>query len=143
MYTNFNDDIFAEVRKECRKAVLEFLEDGNEFYLCDMHDEIFNKEEICIYYADARDFFSENEKNFDVFDVIEKIVKYEKDNFGEVNTDFSNPCNVVNMLFYVIGQEEIYSMFDGCEEFGIFWNEEIGDTECKILVAWLKDNGRV
>ncbi len=141
--TNFNNDIFAEVRKECRKTVLQYLEDGNIFYLCDMHDNIFNSEEICIYYSDAKNFFRENEKSFDVFDVIKKIVKYEEDNFGEMNTDFSNPCNVVNMLFYVIGQEEIYSMFDGCEEFDIFWNEEIGDTECKILVAWLKDNGRV
>ncbi len=108
-----------------------------------MHHHIFYEEEFYIYYSDAKNFFSENEKNFDVFDVIEKIVKYEEDNFGEVNTDFGNPCNVVNMLFYVIGQEEIYSMFDGCEEFDIFWNEEIGDTECKILVAWLKDNERV
>lgn len=141
--TNFNNDIFAEVRKECRKTVLQYLEDGNIFYLCDMHNHIFNEEEFYIYYSDARDFFKENEKDFDVFEVIEKIVKYEKDNFGEVNTDFSNPCNVVNMLFYIIGQEEIYSMFDGCEEFDIFWNEEIGDTECKVLVAWLKDNERV
>lgn len=139
--TNFNNDIFAEVRKECRKTVLQYLEDGNIFYLCDMHNHIFNNDEIYIYYSDAKDFF--REKEFDVFDAIEKIVKYEKDNFGEVNTVFSNPCNMANMLYYIIGEEEISNMFNGCEEFDNFWNEEIGEEECQVLVAWLKDNERV
>ena len=37
--------------------------------------------------------------------LIEFIKKYENDNFGEVNTDFSDAEKVVNMYVYIIGEE--------------------------------------
>lgn len=81
-------------------------------------------------------------ENYNVFDIIGMIVEYEKDNFGEVNTDFSNPCQVGNMLWYIVGNEILYDMFDGCEEFDELWNSELTGEECKVLLQWLKDNER-
>lgn len=78
-----------------------------------------------------------------VFDSIQTVKEYEQDNFGIVNTDFSDPCKILNMLWYIVGEEELYSMFEGCEEWDEFWNEEIGETETKVLIAWLKDNEKV
>ena len=34
-----------------------------------------------------------------------KIHQYETANFGEVNTDLSDPEKVVNMLVYILGEE--------------------------------------
>lgn len=41
----------------------------------------------------------------EAFGAIEKIKVYEQDNFGECNTDLSDPEKVANMLAYVIGEE--------------------------------------
>jgi hypothetical protein len=40
-----------------------------------------------------------------VFEVINIIKEYENDNFGEVNTDFSEAEKVVNMYVYIVGEE--------------------------------------
>ena len=51
--------------------------------------------------------------------------------------------DILNMLWYIVGEEELYNMFEDCEEWDEFWNEEISETETKVLIAWLKDNERV
>lgn len=52
-------------------------------------------------------------------------------------------AHILETLENYIGEEELCSMFEGCEEWDEFWNEEIGETETKVLIAWLKDNERV
>lgn len=52
-------------------------------------------------------------------------------------------CDILNMLWYIVGEEELYSMFENCEEWDELWNEQIGEMETKVLVAWLKDNEKV
>lgn len=133
MYNNFES-----LRKEARAHILEMLE-GYEGYTCDFHNEAFNIDYYEYYTSNAIDKLEE----LGVFDAIQTVKEYEQDNFGVVNTDFSNPCDILNMLWYIIGEEEIYSMFEDCEEWDEFWNEEIGETETKVLIAWLKDNDRV
>ena len=133
MYTNFKS-----LRKEARAHILETLEDY-EGYTCDFHNEAFNTDYYECYTQNAIDRLEE----LGVFDAIQTVKEYEQDNFGMVNTDFFSPCDILNMLWYIIGEEELCSMFDECKEWDEFWNEEIGETETKILIAWLKDNERV
>lgn len=133
MYTNFES-----LREEARAHILETLE-NYEGYTCDFHNEAFNTDYYECYTQNAIDKL----KQLGVFDAIQTVKEYEQDNFGEVITDFSSPCAVLNMLWYIIGEEELCSMFEGCEEWDEFWNEEIGETETKVLIAWLKDNERV
>ena len=132
MYTNFES-----LREEARAHILEMLEDY-EGYTCDFHNEAFNSDYYEYYTHEAIRKLEE----LGVFDAIQTVKEYEQDNFGVVNTDFSDPCAVLNMLWYIIGEEELSSMFEGCEEWDEFWNEEIGETETKVLIAWLKDNDR-
>lgn len=133
MYTNFES-----LRKEARAHILEVLEDY-EGYGCDFHSEAFNSD--CYeYYTNAA---IKKLEELGIFDAIQAVKEYEQDNFGIVNTDFSNPCAILNMLWYVVGEEELCSMFLECEEWDEFWNEEIGETETKVLIAWLKDNDKV
>lgn len=130
---------FMNMRKATREAVVECLENGYDGYLCDLHNEVFNSD----YEYTSNDEAIEALEEDGVFEAIGAIVEYEKGNFGEVNTDFTNPCNVANMLWYIIGEEELYSMFEDCPEWDEWWNEEIGETECKVLLAWLKDHNRI
>ena len=133
MYTNFES-----LREEARAHILETLEDY-EGYTCDLHDEAFNTDYYECYTSEAIKKLEE----LGTFDAIQTVKEYEQDNFGVVNADFSDPCAILNMLWYIIGEEELYSMFEGCEEWDEFWNEEIGETETKVLIAWLKDNEKV
>lgn len=34
-------------------------------------------------------------------------------------------------------------MFEDCSEWDEWWNEEIDETECKVLIAWLVDHERI
>ena len=133
MYTKFES-----LREEARAYILEMLEDY-EGYTCDFHNEAFNTYCYECYTQNAIDKLEE----LGVFDAIQTVKEYEQDNFGVVNTDFSNPCDILNMLWYIIGEEELCSMFEGCEEWDEFWNEEIGEMETKVLITWLKNNERV
>lgn len=130
--------MFEAMRKEARQAIVERLENGYEGYLCDLHNEAFNMDYYVCYYDEAVSILGDK-----VYDAIGYIVDYEKENFGEVNTDFFDPCAVVNMLWYIIGEEELAEIFEGCDEYGELWNEEISETECKMLLAWLRDNHKI
>lgn len=59
-------------------------------------------------------------EDYGVFDAIEKIKNYEKDNFGEVNTDLSDPEKVVNMLAYIEGEEAL----NACPTYRKLWGKD-------------------
>ena len=125
---------------DAEATIIEALTDGEySGYYCDLHSHLFNEDYhyYCNNYAEA----VLNE--IGVFDAIGVIVKYEKDNFGEVNTDFTNPCDVANMLYYIVGEEVLCDLFDGCELWDKVWNDEATEETNKALVQWLKENGRI
>ena len=55
----------------------------------------------------------------EVFNIIDTIKEYENDNFGEVNTDFSDPEKVVNMYVYIIGEEIVSDYRNQLEDKGV------------------------
>ena len=123
-----------EFLKEAMGAIIDTLENGYNGYLCELHNETFNTDYYEINYDSAIKWF--NDYEYSVFYVIDKIVTYEGDNFGEVNTDLSNPCAVLNMYWYIIGEEAEDILADGCrEEFDELWNSELDDNERKFLIA--------
>lgn len=130
--------MFEKMRKEARENIVETLENGYDGYLCDLHNEAFNMDYYVCYYDEAVSILGDN-----VFEAIGKIVDYEKDNFGKADTDFTDPCAVVNMLWYIIGEEELAKMFDGCKKYDELWNEAINENDCRALLQWLKDNERI
>tara|TARA_R110002153_G_scaffold172169_1_gene324989 strand:- start:227 stop:589 length:363 start_codon:yes stop_codon:yes gene_type:complete len=50
-----------------------------------------------------------------VFEAIEVIREWEKENIGEVNTDFSDPERVVNMYAYIEGEQAVYELAERYE----------------------------
>jgi len=100
----FNDSL-----KDYDKETLEQLIKDNE-----LHHEIFNTDYYIIGRYACERWLLDGELN-QTFEVIDFIKEYEKDNFGEVTTDFSNPEKVVNMYVYIIGEEITYDYYNKVE----------------------------
>ena len=123
-----------------KAAIIEALTDGEySGYYCDLHNCLFNEDYHYCYTSEAEDDLNA----IGVFNAISVIVKYETEEFGVVNTDFTSPCNVANMLYYIVSEEVLYDLFDECE----LWDEVRDDESTKetneALVQWLKENGRM
>ena len=91
--------------EEIKSHFNDFINDENnkdiiENNLDDLHHEIFNTDYYIIGRYEATKWLGDQ-----VFNIIETIKEYEEFNFGEVNTDFSEPEKVVNMYVYIIGEE--------------------------------------
>ena len=118
------------MRQEARERIIECLKDGFEGHYCDLHNEVFNTDYYIIGTYEAKEALDE----YDVWDAIEKVQTYEKDNFGELFTDLSNPEKLVNMLFYIIGEEVLFDMMDGIDAWSDNWNNLADEeTNAKIL----------
>lgn len=121
-------------REEAMNDIIECLENGYSGYYCDLHNEVFNTD----YYIIGTHEAKESLKQYDVFKAIEKVQEYEKDNFGKTYTDLSDPEKLANMLYYIIGEEVIGSMYE-IEEFNDNWNGVADEETNAIIVAQLKE----
>ena len=118
------------MRQEARERIIECLKDGFEGHYCDLHNEVFNTDYYIIGTYEAKEALDE----YDVWDAIEKAQTYVQDNFGELITDLSNPEKLVNMLFYIIGEEVLFDMMDGIDAWSDNWNNLADEeTNAKIL----------
>ena len=125
---------------DAKAAIIEALTDGEySGYYCDLHYCLFNEDYHYCYTSEAEDDLNA----IGVFNAISVIVKYETEEFGVVNTDFTSPCNVANMLYYIVGEEVLYDLFDECELWDEVRDDEATKETNKALVQWLKENGRM
>ena len=69
------------MRKEARAAIIETLKNGYSGYYCDLHNEVFNTHYYIIGAHEAKEAL----KEYDVFKAVEKVQKYEIDNFEILN----------------------------------------------------------
>ena len=121
-----------KMREDARAAIIEALENGYSGYYSDLHNEVFNTGYYIIGIYKAKEALRE----YDVIEALEKVWTYEKENFGEVYTDLSDPEKLVNMLYYIIGEEVLYEMMNGVEAWEKNWNNLATDeTNAAILKA--------
>jgi hypothetical protein len=119
-----------EMREQAREEIIEALRDGYTGYYCDLHNEVFNTDYYIIGTYKAKQALAE----YDAWDAIEKVQTYEKDNFGEIYTDLSDPEKLINMLYYIIGEEVLYEMMDGVKAWDDNWNNHADEeTNAAIL----------
>ena len=123
-----------EMRREAIADIIETLESGYSDYYCDLHNEVFNTDYYIIGTWQAKEALNE----YDVFDAIETVQDYEKSNFGEVYTDVTNPEALVNMLYYIIGEEVIRDMYD-IEAFANNWSNDADEETNAAIVSELND----
>lgn len=95
-----------EMKLEALEAIREILEGGYDSYIDDLHNEVFNTDYYIIGTYQAKEAL----KEYDIFEAIDLVQNYEKDNFGEIYTDCSDPEKLINMVFYLIGEEVLYNL---------------------------------
>ena len=125
-----------EMREQAITEIIEALENGYDGYYCDLHNEVFNTDYYIIGTYEAKEAL----KEYDVFEAIEAVQEYEKSYFGEIYTDLSNPEKLINMLYYIIGDEIICEMCNEIEVFYDKWNDEADEETNKIVVEEMKKN---
>jgi hypothetical protein len=123
-----------EMKQEAVEAIMEALEDGYSGYYCDLHNEVFNTD----YYIIGTHAAKEALREYDVFDAIELVQTYEKYAFGEVCTDLGDPEKLINMVYYIIGDEVISEMYE-IEAFNDNWNERADDETNAIILEAMKE----
>lgn len=125
----------AEMKAEAIDAIIETLENGYDGYYCDLHNEVFNTD----YYVIGTYLAKEILREYDVFEAIELVQNYEKDNFGEIYTDLSNPEKLINMVYYIIGDDIIAEMFSISKDFDEKWNDRADEETNKIIIEAMKE----
>ena len=102
----------TSIENELKHHVLDKFEDGvlDNDNRDEWHHLAFNSDYYIIGRHQAKEWLKEHD--IDAFEAIAEVVEYEKDHFGEITTDISEPERVVNMLTYIYGEEIIYGLDD-------------------------------
>jgi hypothetical protein len=95
-----------QTNEELKSLIIDAINDNrlNDKPVSEIHNEVFNSDYFIIGRFEAEKWLI---NNGGIFNAIEIIKDYENDNFGEVNTDFSEPEKVCNMYVYILGEELI------------------------------------
>lgn len=120
------------MKEEAIADIIETLENGYSGYYCDLHNEVFNTD----YYIIGTYLAKEALKEYDVFEAIELVQDYENNNFGEVYTDLSDPEKLINMVYYIIGEEVIAEIGESIDE---FWNCIADEETNNAIIEALKN----
>lgn len=126
-------------KEEVLNEMLDRVEDyeGSDFDT--FENEVFNDAERNMYYNEAKDELEKfvSDEDLDgyetvdgVFGAIELIKEYENTEFGEVNTDFSNPCDIANMIDFIRGGN-VFS--DVMEKADLDMDEDISAENLKLF----------
>lgn len=126
-----------DMKVDAVNAIIDCLECGYDGYYCDLHNEVFNKDYYVTGTAEAKNILGEGEN---IFNAIGRIYTYERDTFGEVFTDLSDPVKIVNMLFYIIGEEIMYNNGEFSKILDKHWDEYADEETNAELIKVLKNS---
>ena len=96
-------------QQELKSLIIDAINDDrlNDKPVSEIHNEVFNTDYFIIGRFEAEKWLV---NNGGIFNAIETIKNYEQDNFGTVNTDFSEAEHVCNMYVYILGEEVLNSL---------------------------------
>lgn len=123
-----------QMKWEAIEAIIDALESGYDGYYCDLHHEVFNTDYYIIGTYQAKEALRE----YDVFEAIELVQTYEKEQFGEVYTELNNPEKLINMVYYIVGDEVVCEMNE-IEAFEENWNERANEETNAIIIEAIKE----
>ena len=119
-----------EMREQAREAIIEALRDGYSGYYHELHHEVFNTSYYTIWTHEAKKELEE----FGLWDAIKKVQTYERETFGGVYTDLSDPIKLINMLYYIIGEEVLNELMEGVEVWNENWNNVATDETNALIL---------
>lgn len=102
-------------REELKNQYIKCLKNFNECY-SRLVEYAFDEK----YFTDGDEALKALEE-YGIFAAITRVKQYEEEDFGTLTTDLSNPVEVANSLFYILGEELLY--YDA-DFFDLFQNHE-------------------
>lgn len=118
--------------QEAMEDVRNYLENGGDCYGSDLHNEVFNTDYYIIGTYEAKKALEQ----YGTFEAIEEIQTYEKNNFGELYTDLSNPENVANMLYYLVGESAVNELNHLLND---EWDSELSEETCLEIIGYINE----
>lgn len=122
-----------EMKMEAIEDIMERLENYNGYYY-DLHNDVFNTD----YYIIGRYYAEKELEAYGVFEAIRLVQRYETEQFGKVYTDLSEPEKLINMVYYIIGEEVIGEMYN-VPEFVDNWDNVADDETNKKIIEKMKE----
>lgn len=124
-------------RKDVREYVLDQLKDELRYInedeeSCDgaeLPDKFLNENYFIVGTWKAKQWLGE-----ELFEAVQTIQEYEKDNFGETYTDISDPEKVANMLSYILGNE----ILSDSEALSFRWNSPVNKYTIELMIKELE-----
>ena len=95
-------------------------------------NDLFNNDYYIIGYKEAADALEE----YGVFNALEEVQQFDVENFGEWNTDYTDPEKVATMLEYIHANEYMQDMLDRA---GLYLEDETTTENVNKLIKTLKE----
>ena len=92
--------------KETLLDNLDGYEGINSYTFEDVFNDLFNSDYYIIGYKEAEEAL----KEYGVFKALEEVQEFDVENFGEWDTDYTDPEKVANMLEYIHASEYMRDM---------------------------------
>lgn len=119
------NDTFTKTVIECGiDRIQDMIDNGERVEATELHNTLYNEDYFIIGSYKAEKAL----EDYGIFAAIETVVEYEKDNFGEVNTDINSEA-IANMLAYIIGEEAL----NKCNQLSQKWDS--GELSEDDLIA--------
>ncbi len=117
------------VLREIAEETVSKLQDGigldND--ASELHHYLWNEDYFIIGTYDAKKWI---ESHMSPFDAVAEVIEYEKEHFGESNTDFTNAENVANMLAFIYG----YEVLGSSKHMDKMWNRKLDEEDINIII---------
>lgn len=128
-----NSEITLEELKDEVKSVIQAdIENYKGSSLEEAHQDMFNSDFYIIGTYQAKEWLTEK----DVFNCIDIVQSWEKDVFGELQSDLSNPEKLASLVIYSVGET---ILFEVSNDLGIDYHEELTDKDIKSILEWLEE----
>lgn len=136
-----DNKMYNGIKLDALEAIKEELENGYTESWDDFHNEVFN---MSYYVYNDKEAMSHFRNVEDVFWAMDKVRQYENDMYGECYTDYTSPMKMVNMLFYIAGDEIFYNEMESWDVINDETDDDVITEELlkrvgKLSVDYLND----
>ncbi|OYR87346.1 hypothetical protein [Lactobacillus taiwanensis] len=118
--------------KETLLNNLDEYEGIEDYTFDDVFNDLFNSDYYIIGYKEAVDALEE----YGIFNALEEVQRWDEDNFGHWETDYTNTEAVANMLEYIHASEYMNDMLDRA---GLDMSDETTPENVNKLIKTLKE----
>ena len=118
--------------KETLLDNLDVYEDIDSHTFEDVFNDLFNSDYYIIGYREAEDAL----KEYGIFKALEEVQEFDVKNFGEWDTDYTDPEKVANMLEYIHASEYMQDMLNRAE---LDLSDETTTEHVNRLIETLKE----